>query len=155
MSLEDDLKKLADVTVTDWPEFAFSGGFVSAIRDLYRSHLRFPPRWSQEECEEFIADNADLAASRLTTELDDLIDTVVDSYECQYGIRPHHEDAGEMMAAAGRSAICALEFDINDLGEELAGVATHSLGRAAASMTGCSPAGRRLQSQNIASRRRS
>ena len=42
MSLEDDLNKLADATLPDWGDITFSGTqFDSAIRDLYRSHLRF------------------------------------------------------------------------------------------------------------------
>lgn len=48
-----------------------------------------------------------------------------------------------MIEAERRLAIYELEFDIEDLSDELAGWATHGLGRAVASMTGCSPAGRR------------
>lgn len=120
VSLEDDLEKLADATVADWPDIAFAGQFERAIGDLYRLHLRFPPAWSQEDCDDFIAENVDMAATRLTTELDDLIDTVVDGYERQHGIRPHNDDARDMIDAARRSAIYELNFDIEALSEELA-----------------------------------
>ena len=54
--LDSDLEKLADAAVADWPDIAFSGQLDSAIGDLYRlPHLRFPPSWSQEECDEYIA----------------------------------------------------------------------------------------------------
>lgn len=143
VSLEDDVKKLADETVEDWPDVQFSGDFDKAIRGLFRSHLRFPPSWSQEDCDEYIAENADVAATRLITALDDVIDTVVDGYERQHGIRPHRDDASEMIKAKRRSAIHELEWDIEDLAAELDGWAIHSLGRAVASMTGCSSASRR------------
>lgn len=95
MSLEDDLRKLADATLPDWGDITFSGTqFDNAIRDLYRSHLRFPPSWSEEDC---------------------------DGYERRHGIRPHHDDASKMIEAARRSAIYELEFDIDVLQEELAG----------------------------------
>lgn len=154
MSLDSDLKKLADAAVADWPDIAFSGQFDSAIRDLYRSHLRFPPSWPQEECDEFIAENADMDATRLTTKLDDLIDTVIDGYGCQRWTRPPQDDEGRMIDAARRAAICELEFDIEALSDELARMTTHSLGRADASMTGCSPASRRSQSRNRQPRHR-
>ena len=143
VGLEDDVKKLADAAVADWPDIQFSGDFDRAIRDLYRSHLQFPPSWPQEDCDEYIAENADMAATRLITTLDDVIDTVLDAYERQHGIRPHHDDASEMIKAKRRSAIHELEWDIEDLAAELAGWSIHSLGRAVASMTGCSPASRR------------
>lgn len=147
MSLEDDLEKLADATVADWPDIAFAGQFERAIGDLYRLHLQFPPAWSHEDCDDFIAENADMAAARLTIEPDDLIDNVVDGYERQHGIRPHNDDAADMIDTARRSAIYELEFDIEALSEELASMSIHSLGRAVASMTGCSPAGRQSQSR--------
>jgi hypothetical protein len=154
VSLEDDLEKLADAIGADWPDIAVAGQFDRAIGDLYRLHLRFPPAWSQEDCDDFIAENAEMAATRLTTDLDDLIDTVVDGYERHHGIRPHNDDARDMIDAARRSAIHELEFDIEALSDQLARMATHSLGRAVASMTGCSPAGRRSQSQNRKPRHR-
>lgn len=148
MSLDSDLKMLADAAVADWPEIAFSGQLDGAIRDLYRSHLQFPPPWTQDECDEFIASNADMDASRLTTKLDDLIDTVIDRYERNHWTWPHDDDAGKMLDAERRAAIYELEFDIEALSNELARMTTHSLGRADASMTGCSPASRRSQSRN-------
>jgi hypothetical protein len=147
VSLEDDVKKLAE-TVGDWPDIQFSGDFDKAIRDLFRTHLRFPPSWSQEDCDEYIAENADMAATRLITTLDNVIDTVLDGYERQHGIRPHHDDASEMIEAKRRLSIYELECHIEDLAAELAGWAIHGLGRAVASMTGCSLAGRRSQSRH-------
>jgi hypothetical protein len=93
MSLDDDLQRLAEAAATNWPEIAFSGRLDAAIRELYRSHLRFPPFWTQEQCDEFVADHADTDASQLATQLDDLIDIATDRYEREHGIRPHGEDA--------------------------------------------------------------
>jgi hypothetical protein len=154
MGLDSDLKKLANATVADWPEIAFSGQLDAAIRDLYRSHVRFPPSWPQEECDEFITSNADMDAIRLTTKFDDLIDTVIDRYERQRWSRPHHDDAGEMIDAERRAAIYELESYIEALSDELARMTTHSLGRADSSMTGCSPGSRRAQSPNRRPRHR-
>jgi len=147
MSLDDDLQKLADAAVADWPEIALSGQFDTAIRDLYRLHLRFPPSWTQDECDEFVADNADMDASRLTTQLDDLIDIVLDRYGRQHGFLPHHDDAAAMIAAERHEAVYELEGNIDALSDELAKIATHTAGRTVASMTGCSPASRRSQRQ--------
>ncbi|MET4428631.1 transposase [Mycolicibacterium sp. 624] len=152
MSLDDDLEKLADAAVTDWPEIAFSGQLDAAIRDLYRSHLLFPQSWSQEECDEFVADNADQDATRLTSRFDDLIDIVTDRYGRQHGFLPHHDDAAAMIAAERKDAVYELEGNIEALSDELTKIATHTAGRAVASMTGCSPASRRSQSKT---RRRS
>ena len=122
MSLEEDLKKLADATLPDWGDITFSSTRLDEpIRDLCRSHVRFPPSWSEEDCDEFVAENADMAATRLTTTLDDIIDRVIDGCERRPGIRPHHDDASEMIEAAHRLAIDELEFDIDALQEELAG----------------------------------
>lgn len=154
MSLDSDLKLLADAAVADWPEIAFSGQLGGAIRDLYRSHLQFPTSWLQEDCDEFIAENADMDATRLTTKLDDLIDTAIDRYERHHWTRPHNDDIGKTIDTARRAAIYELEFDIEALSDELARMATHSLGRAVASMTGCSPAGRRSHSRNRQPRQR-
>jgi hypothetical protein len=147
MSLDDDLKRLAGSVATDWPEIAFSGRLDAAIRDLYRSHLRFPPFWTQEECDEFVTDNADTDAMQLATQLDDLIDVVIDRYGRQHGFSPHDEDAAALIAAERRSAVCELEDNIECLSEELATIAIHTAGRTLASMTGCSPASRRSQSK--------
>ena len=120
MTLSAELEKLADAAVADWPEISFSGQFEAAIRDLYRTHLRFPPSWSQDECDEFITSNADMDASRLTTKFDDLIDTVIDRYERQHWTRPHHDDAAEMIHAERRAAIYELEFYVEAISDELA-----------------------------------
>ncbi|MCW2529456.1 MAG: hypothetical protein JWM76_4316 [Pseudonocardiales bacterium] len=147
MSLEDDLERLAESVATDWPEIAFSGRLEAAIRELYRSHLRFPPFWTQEECIEFVTDNADMDARQLATQLDDLADVVVDRYGRQHRFLPHDEDAAALIAAERRSAVGELEDMIDCLSEELARAAIHTAGRAVASMTGCSPASRRSQSK--------
>jgi hypothetical protein len=154
MSLDSDLKELADAAVADWPEIALSGQFDTAIKDLYLSHLRFPPFWSPEECDEFITSNADMDATRLTTQFDDLIDTVIDRYGRQHGTRPHDEDAAAMIAAERKAAIHELEFYIEALSDELAGMTIQSLGRGAARMTGCSPVIRRPQSRYKQARHR-
>jgi hypothetical protein len=154
VSLSAELEKLAEAAVADWPEISFSGQFEAQIRDLYRTHLRFPPSWSQDECDEFITSNADMDAIRLTTKFDDVIDTVIDRYERQHWTRPHHDDAEEMIDTERRAAIDELEFHIEALSDELATMTIHSLGRADASMTGCSPTHRRSQGAIKPTRRR-
>lgn len=148
MSLDDDLERLAEAAATNWPEISSSGQLDVAIRDLYRSHLRFPPFWTQEECDEFIANYADMDATQLATQFDDLIDIVIGRYGCQHRVLPHQEDAAAMIAAERRAAVLGLEGNIDALSDELAKTATHTAGRTVASMTGCSPASRRSHSQN-------
>jgi len=143
MSLDDDLESLAESVATDWPEIAFSGRFDAAIREIYRSHLPFPQFWTQEERDEFVSDNADMDATQLTTQLDDLSDIVIDRFGREHGFLPHHEDAAVMVAAERRVAVCELEDRIDCLTQELAEIAIHAPGRTVASMTGCSQAARR------------
>ncbi|MGB0972734.1 MAG: transposase, partial [Mycobacterium sp.] len=81
-----------------------SGQFAARICDLYRSHLRFPASWSQEDCDEFIESNADMDAIRLTTKFDDLIDIVVDRYGREHWTLPHSEDSAEMIATERKGA---------------------------------------------------
>ncbi|KKW65554.1 transposase [Mycolicibacterium elephantis] len=151
MGLDDDLDKLATAAVTGWPEIAFSGQLDAAIRDLYRTHLRFPPSWTPDECEEFIEEHAGTEAQQLATQFDDTIDVVIDDFGRQNGHLPHHEDASTMIAKARKDAVYELEASIECLAEDLAQMAIHAGGRTAASMTGCSPAARR--SQRMARRR--
>jgi hypothetical protein len=154
MSLDDDLEKLATVAVSEWPEIAFSGRLDAAIRDLYRTHLPFPPSWTPDECEEFIEEHADTAAQQLTTQFDDAIDVVIDDFDRQNGYLPHHEDALTMIAEARKDAVYELQASIEHLSEDLAQMAVHTAGRTVASMTGCSPATRRSQRENKRKRRR-
>ena len=145
VSLSAELEKLANAAVADWPEIAFSGQFEAGIRYLYRSQLQFPPSWPQEQGDEFITCNAELDTIRLTTTFDDVIDTVIDRYTGQHGFCPRDDDAAEMINAERKAAIYELEFYLAALSDEIAEVAAHSLGRADASMTGCSPGSRRSQ----------
>ncbi len=144
MSLDADLKKLADAVATDWPEIAFSNQFDAAIRDLYRSHLQFPASWSQDDQDEFIENNADIDASQLGMTFDDLIDTVIERYGRQHYALPDPEDAAEMIANARKAAVYDLESYIEAYADEIAQSTNHSLNRAEGSMTGCSPIQRRL-----------
>jgi hypothetical protein len=107
--------------------------------------LQFPPYWPQEQGDEFITCNAELDTIRLTTKFDDVIDTVIDRYTRQHGLFPHDDDAAEMIDAERRAAIYELEFHLAALSDEIAEVIAHSLGRADASMTGCSPGSQRSQ----------
>jgi len=138
MSFAEDLEKLADDAVNDWPEFAWSGRLDLAIRDLYLNHLPFPPSWSTELRGDFVADEADMAGQRLTTCFDDAIDLVIDEFGRQNGHLPHPEDASEMIAASRRDSADLLWDGLAYLEDELATVAIHTTGRAPASMTGCS-----------------
>ncbi|MCH9733357.1 MAG: transposase [Actinomycetia bacterium] len=145
MSLDADLKKLADAAIADWPDISFSGQFDAEIRNLYRSHLQFPPSWSEDEREEFIESNADMAAIQLSDKFDDAIDSTIDQHVRWYGVLPHREDATTAVQAARMAAIYELEFYLAEHSREIAEIAAHRLGRTVASMTGCSPASRRLQ----------
>jgi hypothetical protein len=143
MGFADDLDKLADDAVDDWPEFSRSGQLDAAIRDLYLRHLPLPPTWSVEECSDFVAEEADLAAQRLATCFDDAIDGVTDWFGRQYGYLPHSEDASAMIAASRRGSVDLVLDGLEYLKDELAHLAIHTAGRAAASMTGCSQGARR------------
>ena len=154
VSLSAELEKLADAAVADWPEISFSGQFEARIRDLYRSQLHFPPFWSQDDCDEFITSNAEMDAIRLTTKFDDVIDTVIDRYTRRHGTLPHDDDAAKVIDAERRAAIYELELYLAAISDEIAGAAAHRLGRADASMTGCSPARRRTQAPIAAPRHR-
>lgn len=145
VSRDSELEQLADAAVADWSVISFSGEFDAAIIDLYRSHLQFPPSWTQERRDEFITTNANMNSFALTERFDDVIDTVIDGYVRRHGILPHSEEAEALIDSARRSAIYDLEFCLMDLADEIANATTHGLGRADTSMTGCSPADRRSQ----------
>ena len=154
MSLDDDLEELAIAATSDWPEIAQSGQLDAAIRDLYRKHLRFPPHWTPDEREEFITENADMDAQRLSTQFDDAIDHVINEFGRRTGYLPHHEDASDMISEARKEAVYELEASIDYLAEDLAQMAIHTAGRTVASMTGCSPAARRPHRQGRKRHRR-
>jgi len=143
MNLDEDLERLADAAVTDWPEIAFSGRLDAAIRDLYRTHLPFPPSWTPDDRDEFIAEHADMGAQQMISRFDDLIDVVIDGFSRQNGCLPHSEDASVMIAEARKDAVYELQASIEYLSGDLAQLAIHTAGRTVASMTGCSPAIRR------------
>ncbi|OBI43933.1 transposase [Mycobacterium kyorinense] len=143
MNLDNDLKRLATAAATNWPEIALSGRLDAAIRDLYRTHLPFPPSWTPDERDEFIEEHAEMDAQQLVSRFDDLIDVVIDGFGWQNGYLPHSEDASAMIAEARKDAVYELEASIEYLSDDLAQRAIHTAGRTAASMTGCSPAGRR------------
>lgn len=153
MSLDDDLENLA-TAVSDWPEISRSSQLDAAIRDLYRTHLSFPPFWTPEAREEFIEEWADTDAQRLATQFDDAIDVVIDGFGRQNGYLPHPEDAAEMIDEARKEAVYDLDASIAHLAEDLAQKAIHTAGRTISSMTGCSPAARRSRSRSRRGRRR-
>lgn len=143
MNLDDDLERLANAAATQWPEIALSGRLDAAIRDLYRTHLPFPPPWIPDDRDEFIEEHADMDAQQLVSRFDDLIDVVTDGFGHQYGCQPNQDDASSMIAQAREDAVYELEASIDYLSDDLAQSAIHTGGRTVASMTGCSPAGRR------------
>lgn len=145
VSADSELEKLADAALADWPDIAFSGQFDAGVRDLYRSRLKFPPSWPQERRDEFITSNAEIDTIQLSAKLDDVIDIVVDRYVRGHGVMPHHDDAAALIDAERRVAIHELGFRLIALADEIAEATVHSLGRADASMTACSPARRRSQ----------
>lgn len=143
MKLDDDLERLANAAATDWPEIAFSGRLDAAIRDLYRTHLPFPPYWTPDVRDEFIEEHAELDTQQLVSRFDDLIDVELDGFGHQYGYQPNQDDASSTIAQARKDAVYELEASIEYLSADLAQRAIHTAGRTVASMTGCSPAGRR------------
>jgi len=145
VSADSELEKLADAAVSDWPGIAISGQFDAGIENLYRSQLQFPPSWPQELRDEFITSNAEIDTIELSAKLDDLIEAVIDRYVSEHGVLPHHDDAAALIDAEHRAAIYELEFRLLSLADEIAEATAHSLGRADASMTACSPARRRSQ----------
>lgn len=153
MSFDDDLERLANAAVTDWPEISFSGRLDAAIRDLYRTHLPFPPSWTPDECDDFIEVHADMDAQQLATQFDDLIDVVIDGFGRQYGYRPHQEDASTLIAEARKDAVYELQANIEYRSDDLAQMAIHTAGRTVASMTVCSPAARRSRGKKRRKRR--
>jgi hypothetical protein len=143
MNLDEHLERLADAAVTDWPEIAFSGRLDAAIRDLYRTHLPFPPSWTPAERDEFIEEHADVDVQQLVSRFDDLIDVVTDGSGRHYGYRPDQEATSTMIVEARKDAVYELQSSIEYLSDDLAQMALHTAGRTVASMTGCSPASRR------------
>lgn len=154
MSLDDDLENLATAAVSDWPKISWSGQLDTAIRDLYRTHLSFPPFWTPEEREEFIEEWADTDAQRLATQFDDAIDAVIDGFGRQNGYLPHPEDAAEMIDEARKEAVYELDASIAYLAEDLAQRSIHTAGRTVSGMTGCSPAVPRSLGKSRRRRRR-
>lgn len=148
MNLDDDLERLANVAATDWPEIALSGRLLAALRDLYRAHLQFPRSWSPDERDEFIEEHADMDAQQLVGRFDDLIDVVLDGFGHQYGYQPNQDDASSTIAQARKDAVYELEASIEYLSDDLAQRAIHTAGRTVASMTVCSPAGRRSRQRS-------
>lgn len=148
MNLDEDLERLADAAVTDWPEIAFSGRLDAAIRDLYRTHLAFLPSWTPDDRDEFIAEHADMDAQQMISRFDDLIDVVIDGFSRQNGCQPNQDDASSTIAQARKDAVYELETSIEYLSDDLAQRAIHTAGRTVASMTGCSPAGRRSRQRS-------
>ena len=143
VSADSELEKLADAAVADWPDIAFSGQFDAGVGDLYRSRLKFPPSWPQERRDEFITSNAEIDTIQLSAKLDDVIDIVIDRYVRGHGVLPHHDDAAALIDAERRAAIHELGFRLIALADEIAEATVHSLGRADASLTGCSRGHRR------------
>lgn len=115
MGIEDDLAKLANAAVADWPEIAFSGELHAAIKSLYRTHLPFPPFWTTDECMEFIEQQADTDAQRLATQFDDAIEVAIDDFGRQNGYLPHHEDTSTMVDAARKDAVFELECSVESV----------------------------------------
>ena len=74
-------------------------------RELYRAELRFPPIWPEHRRRAFIVHHADIDSTELSTQFDDLIDTVTNEFGLAYGILPHPDDAAELITTARRQAL--------------------------------------------------
>ena len=131
------MKKLTEA-VTKARETARLGGGDHA-------ELQFPPIWPEHRRRAFIAHHADIDAAELSTQFDDLIDTVTNEFGLAYGILPHPDDAAELITTARRQALEEfIDRRLNyELPDEIEDVQTENLGRGEASMTACGPTQRR------------
>lgn len=136
-----------DTILSEWGE-PFSAApteLTDALQELYRAKLRFPPIWPEHRRRAFIAHHADIDSTELSTQFDDLIDTVTNEFGIAYGILPHPDDAAELITTARRQALDEfIDRRLNyELPDEIEDAQTENPGRGEASMTACRPTQRR------------
>lgn len=146
-SADTAFTEAVDTVLSEWgePFSAASTELTDALQELYHAELQFPPIWPEHRRRAFIAHHADIDAAELSTQFDDLIDTVTNEFGLAYGILPHPDDAAELITTARRQALEEfIDRRLNyELPDEIEDVQTENLGRGEASMTACGPTERR------------
>lgn len=146
-SADTAFTEAVDTILSEWgePFSAASTELTDALQELYHAELQFPPIWPEHRRRAFIAHHADIDAAELSTQFDDLIDTVTNEFGLAYGILPHPDDAAELITTARRQALEEfIDRRLNyELPDEIEDVQTENLGRGEASMTACGPTQRR------------
>ena len=146
-SADTAFAEAVDTILSEWGE-PFSAApteLTDALQVLYRAELQFPPIWPEHRRQAFIAHHADIDAAELSTQFDDLIDTVTNEFGLAYGILPHPDDAAELITTARRQGLEEfIDRRLNyELPDEIEDVQTENPGRGEASMTACGPTQRR------------
>lgn len=105
-SADTAFTEAVDTVLSEWgePFSAASTELTDALQELYHAELQFPPIWPEHRRRAFIAHHADIDAAELSTQFDDLIDTVTNEFGLAYGILPHPDDAAELITTARRQA---------------------------------------------------
>ena len=98
-SADTAFTEAVDTVLSEWgePFSAASTELTDALQELYHAELQFPPIWPEHRRRAFIAHHADIDAAELSTQFDDLIDTVTNEFGLAYGILPHPDDAAELI----------------------------------------------------------
>ena len=146
-SADTAFTEAVDTILSEWGE-PFSAApteLTDALQELYRAELQFPPIWPEHRRRAFVAHHADIDAAELSTQFDDLIDTVTNEFGIAYGALPHPDDAAELITTARRQALEEfIDRRLNyELPDEIEDVQTENPGRGEASMTACGPTQRR------------
>lgn len=146
-SADTAFTEAVDTILSEWGE-PFSAApteLTDALQELYRAELRFPPIWPEHRRRAFIVHHADIDSTELSTQFDDLIDTVTNEFGLAYGILPHPDDAAELITTARRQALDEfIDRRLNyELPNEIEDAQTENPGRGEASMTACGPTQRR------------
>ncbi|MCB1288841.1 MAG: hypothetical protein KDB47_14305 [Mycobacterium sp.] len=146
-SADTAFAEAVDTILSEWGE-PFSAApteLTDALQELYRAELRFPPIWPEHRRRAFIVHHADIDSTELSTQFDDLIDTVTNEFGLAYGILPHPDDAAELITTARRQALDEfIDRRLNyELPNEIEDAQTENPGRGEASMTACGPTQRR------------
>ncbi|MBE5472695.1 MULTISPECIES: hypothetical protein [Mycobacteriaceae] len=111
MSNDDTPQEAFDASIAEilaeWGQpLSFSRGqLATAMEALYRAELEFPPTWPEHRRETFITNHADLDVGELSTQFDDLIESVTNDYGLRYGALPHPDDASDMIRTARLDAL--------------------------------------------------
>lgn len=142
-SADTAFTQAVDTILSEWGE-PFSAArteLTDALQELYRTELRFPPIWPEHRRRAFIAHHADLDATELATQFDDLIDTVTNEFGLAYSTAPHPDEATELITTARRQTLDDF-IDrrlILELPDEIDHAHAENPGRGENSMTACGP----------------